>query len=309
MTQELHVVLGAGPLGRSVVEALAVQGKPVRVVNRSGPVAEPPAGVEWMTADLTSPADLDRVLAGATHVYQCAQPAYAHWLEDFVPMQAGMVDAAGRAGAKLILGDNLYMYGPVDGPVDESLPYQHGGKKIKARALMAEYAFEAHEAGKVQVTAGRASDFFGPWVLSSAAGDRVFPALLSGKAAQFIGPLDVPHTWNYIGDFGRALVLLGSREEAFGRAWHLPGAVLTQRQFAQKAAEVAGVEAQVGTMPPFMFNVLKLFVPILKELEETAYQFANPWIIDSSDFEETFGMTATPIEEALKVTVEWYRGR
>ncbi len=307
MTQELHVVLGAGPLGRSVFEALTAQGKPTRVVNRSGRVAGAPESVEWMTGDLTSPADLDRLFDGATHIYQCSQPAYENWLEEFVPMQAGMVDAAARAGAKLILGDNLYMYGPVDGPVTESLPYQHIGKKVKARALMAEYAFEAHAAGKVQVTAGRASDFFGPWVLSSAAGDRVFPALLDGKAAQFIGPLDVPHTWNYINDFGRALV--GSREAAFGRAWHLPGTVLTQRQFAEKAAEAAGVEAKVSTMPPFMFNLLKRFVPILRELEETAYQFAQPFVVDASDFEETFGMTATPIEEALKDTVDWYRGR
>ncbi len=33
----------------------------------------------------------------------------------------------------------------------------------------------AHGAGPVRVTLGRAADFFGPRVLNSALGDRVFP--------------------------------------------------------------------------------------------------------------------------------------
>ena len=33
---------------------------------------------------------------------------------------------------------------------------------------------------------------------------------------------DVSHTYAYIGDFGRALVLLGEAEQAFGQAWHVP---------------------------------------------------------------------------------------
>ena len=53
---ELHVVFGAGPLGRSVVEELVRRGKTVRVVSRSGKMAEAPQGVEPAAGDLSDPA-------------------------------------------------------------------------------------------------------------------------------------------------------------------------------------------------------------------------------------------------------------
>ena len=37
------------------------------------------------------------------------------------------------------------------------------------------------------------------------------------------------------------------------------------------------------------------------------YEFEKPFVVESSKFERTFGVQATPIEEAIKVTVAWYR--
>ena len=37
-----------------------------------------------------------------------------------------------------------------------------------------------------------------------------------------MGRPDTPHSYSYVPDIGRNLVLLGSRPEAFGRVWHLP---------------------------------------------------------------------------------------
>jgi hypothetical protein len=37
------------------------------------------------------------------------------------------------------------------------------------------------------------------------------------------------------------------------------------------------------------------------------YEFEKPFIVDSSRFEQTFGMQPTPIGEAIKATVAWYR--
>ena len=100
---------------------------------------------------------------------------------------------------------------------------------------MSETALAAHRAGKVQVTLGRGSDFFGPWAVDSGFGDRVFYPALAGKAASFGGKLDLPHTATFIGDFGKALVMLGERDEALGQAWHVPSdrPQITQRQFAE----------------------------------------------------------------------------
>ena len=37
------------------------------------------------------------------------------------------------------------------------------------------------------------------------------------------------------------------------------------------------------------------------------YEFEKPFVVDSSKFERTFGVVATPIADALKTTVAWYR--
>jgi hypothetical protein len=39
---------------------------------------------------------------------------------------------------------------------------------------------------------------------------------------------------------------------------------------------------------------------------EMAYEFEKPFVVDSSKFEQAFGMKATPIQEAIKATVAWY---
>jgi nucleoside-diphosphate-sugar epimerase len=69
-------------------------------------------------------------------------------------------------------------------------------------------------------------------VLASAAGEQVFGRAVEGKSAQVAGDPDQPHTYTYVPDIGKGLVILGEREEALGQAWHLPSPeTLTTREF------------------------------------------------------------------------------
>jgi len=46
----------------------------------------------------------------------------------------------------------------------------------------------------------------------------------------------------------------------------------------------------------------------VRELRETAYQFREPFVIDSSKFERAFGhFDTTPHPEAVDRTVRWFR--
>lgn len=232
----LHVVFGAGPLGRAVVNELVRRGRAVRVVSRSGQMPEAPQGVELVAGDLYNPAVVRELTQGAAVAYQCAQPHYHEWPQKFPPLQAAILEGLSGSGIKLVIGENLYMYGDTGGrPLTEDLPYAAKTRKGQTRAAMSEAALAAHRAGRVPVALGRGSDFFGPWALGSSHGERVFYPALAGKTASFGGKLDLPHTATYIEDFGRALVLLGEREEALGQAWHVPNdrPQITQRQFAE----------------------------------------------------------------------------
>jgi len=175
-------------------------------------------------------------------VYNCTNAPYTEWVEKFPPMMAGIIEGVGAVGAKLVFGDNLYMYGPVSEPMREDMPYKATGRKGRTRAQMAEALMAAHRSGKVRATIGRASNFYGPGVTDSVMGEGVFAAALNGKPAQILGDPDALHTYTFIDDFAKGLITLGAREEALGETWHIPSAeTLTARQF------VEAVFAEVGT--------------------------------------------------------------
>jgi nucleoside-diphosphate-sugar epimerase len=307
---ELHVVLGTGAIGRAVAEELVRRGQTVRMVNRSGKLAEAPAGVEVVASDLYDPANVRAVTQGAQVVYQASQPNYNEWPQKFPPLQGTIIDGLTGRNAKLVIVENLYMYGPTNGtPMTEDMPHHAHTRKGRTRSEMSMAALAAHRAGKVRVAIARGSDFFGPWGLSSTMGERVFYPLLAGKPAQVTGRLDVPHTHTFTRDFGKALVILGERDDADGQAWHVPNDMprITQGDLIRMIAEEAGVEPKMSGMGKFMMWIGGLFVPEARETVEMMYEFDQPFIVDSSKFEKAFGMKATPIKEAVKETVAWYK--
>ena len=307
---ERHVIFGTGPLAQATMRALLKRGKTITMVNRSGKrPADVPAGVEVTAGDAYNPEFTRSVTKGAAVVYQCAQPEYHQWTTLFPSLQASILEGAAANGAKLIVGENLYMYGDTDGqPLHEGLPYAAHTRKGKVRAEMANALLEAHRAGKVQVAMGRGSDFYGPGVLGSAFGERTIIPLLQGKPAEAIGSLDQPHTFTYISDFGEALAILGERDEALGQAWHVPNPpTLTQRELIKLFFNEAGLEPKFSVMGKFMLRLGGLFIPAAKEMVEMAYEFEKPFQVDASQFVTAFGDIATPHERAIRETIAWYR--
>ncbi|RPJ20989.1 MAG: NAD-dependent epimerase/dehydratase family protein [Chloroflexi bacterium] len=305
-----HVVLGTGAIGRAVMEELVRHGESVRMVNRSGKMDEVPAGVEVIASDLYDQAKVREVTRGAKVVYQASQPNYNQWPEKFPLLQKSIIDGLTGSTAKLVLVENLYMYGDTDGePMTESTPYHAHTRKGKARGEISRAAFHAHEEGRLRVTAARGGNFFGPWGTGSTMGARAFYPLLRGKPAQLIGRTDLPHSHTYVKDFGTALVILGERAEADGQTWHVPNDMpgITQGELVRMFAEEAGVEPKMSSLGKLMMSIGGLFIPEARETIEMMYEFDKPFIVDSSKFEKTFGMKATPMRAAIRETVSWYK--
>jgi hypothetical protein len=72
-------------------------------------------------------------------------------------------------------------------------------------------------------------------------------------------------------------------------------------------AQEAGVEPKMSSMGRTMMAIGGLFIPEARETVEMMYEFEKPFIIDSSKFEKTFGLKATPMREAIRETVAWYK--
>lgn len=283
--------------------ALAARGVTPAVVTRSG-TAVP--GAQSLTADISDPAQAAAALAGAQVVFQCTSPAYHQWPAQFPALQASVVDAAASAGALLVVAENLYGYGPGTGLLTEDRPLTAATRKGAVRARLWQDLAAAHQAGRLRVVAGRASDFYGPGVgAGSVAGDRFFGALVRGKPAGVLGDPDRLHTYTYIGDFGEALAALSETESTWGRAWHVPSApAVTTRSFAAQAADLAGRGTpRLRRLPAWQLRVAGLAVPAVREMPEMLYQFEQDWVVDHSAYAAAVGGRATPMRTALAATV------
>lgn len=301
------VVLGAaGGIGSHVVEALLATGRAVRAVTRT-PVPLPD-GAEARVADLRDPAALRAAVAGAEVVVHAAQPPYTRWAREFPPLTAAIADAA--EGTRLVFADNLYGYGPVDGPLTEDLPGAATDAKGRVRVAMAEDLLRRHAEGRLEVVIGRASDYFGPRGTGTVAGEAMVPAAIRGATVRVTGRPDVPHSWSYLPDVGRALALLA--DAPAGRVHHLPvGPPCSQQELADAFARAAGHErARVSALPGPLHRVLALGHPMLRELLGTRYQFTAPFVVDDGRFRREVGpFVPTPLDEAAAATVAWFRGR
>lgn len=302
-----NVVFGTGPLGLAVARRLAASARRVRLVNRSGK-AHAPYEAEVVAADVTDPMAARRVCAGAAVVFHCASGPYGRWAKTLPPIMNGIIEGAAAAGARLVYGDNLYMYGPVDGPIREELPHRPIGPTTRVRAQVAATLMDAHASGRVRVSIGRASDFYGPHVHQSKAGDGMFARALAGKPAQTLGDPDALHTYTYIDDFAAALITLADRDEAPGEVWHVPSAdTVTTRQFIEMLFQRIQQPVRLQGVPTLAITVLGLFIPALRAVKETLYQSQRPWVVDHSKFARAFGSQPTPHEQAIAETVAWFQ--
>jgi nucleoside-diphosphate-sugar epimerase len=304
-----HVVLGAGAVGMAIAEAVVRRGESVRVVNRSG-LREPTAGVQSAVGDVTDPAFAATATRGARVVYQALNPPYHRWAHEFPGLQAAAVAAAEQAEARLVVMDNVYMYGRAAGrPFTEDRAFNAHTRKGRVRAQMAHDLMAERDAGGVQITVGRASDFFGPRAgEQSLIGDWVIPPALAGKAASVMGDPDMPHTYTFIPDIGENLVRLGELDQALGRVWHLPSPeTRTTREAVGMVFAAAGTQPRMKVTPAWQMRMLGLVNRTVREINEMRYEFDEPFIVDSSRAETELGLRATPLAEAIEQTVRWYR--
>jgi nucleoside-diphosphate-sugar epimerase len=303
-----HVVFGAGQIGTHVAGQLLDSGNDVVVVSRTG--RNVPSGTRAISGDLTKAEFATTAAAGASVIYFCLNaPNFHSWPEEFPPLQRAAMQAAMETGARLVVLENLYSYGPTGGQIlTEDLPARATSAKARTRIEMTNELLEAHRRGNLDVAIGRASDFFGPGVTQSAFGEQVMRPALTGKRAQVMGNPDKRHSYSYAPDVAKGLIALGTPQAASGQIWHLPIAeTLTTREFVNWIYATADHRTRLTAAGRTALGLIGLVKPELKELRHTLYQFTEPWVVDDTKFRTTFGDISTPLGSAIESTLHWYR--
>jgi nucleoside-diphosphate-sugar epimerase len=303
----VHVVLGgSGAAGSAILAALRAAGLPARGVNRSGRPGHVPAGIDWQVADLADPTALARALSGAATVYMAAQPPYHRWPQEFPAMLEAVLAATAAQGARLVMVDNLYAYGPGASPMRESTPQRARDPKGRTRAALADMLLAAHRAGLVEVVIGRASDYFGPDAENSGITALAIEPVTGSGSLRWVGSLDAPHSCAFVPDIARAFVLLGTAEGVTGRTWHLPHApAITGAQFLALVNEALPAPRRTACVGVGMLRLAAPFHRISRETLSIAYQWTQPFVVDDSDFRARFpDFTVTPMGRAVRETVD-----
>ncbi len=306
----VHVVFGAGQIGPLLAERLIGAGKQVRVVRRSAG-AVPVAGAEVVRGDAMDAAFCAEAARGAEVVYHCMNTPYSArvWRETLPRLQANLVAAAGRAGARLVVLDNVYALGRTGGrPMNEDTPPNPCSRKGALRAELHEALRAATRRGDVRAAVGRASDFYGPNAGNSMLGERLLRQLVAGKPGQVLFDPDIPHTYHYSRDVAAGLATLGLDASADG-LWMLPCAPArpSGELVGLLAAALGSPDARISRMPPLLFRSAALVVPLLRELQEMMYQFEEPFVVDAARFRARFGVDGTPLATGAVETAAWAR--
>lgn len=308
MANSTHTVIGAGQIGRLLASHLAAEGASVRLVHRGHTAsAETPKGVTWMAGDARDAALMAEACAGAQAVYNCACPRdYARWEGQIQELFRGVWSAAARAGARLVQLDNLYMYGrPPSVPFNESTPETPASNKGELRRALAEELLDLERRGTLDVAIGRASDFIGPHLPSTAVFRAATLETLKRGGRVFVpGNPDAPHAYSYVRDVVRGLAALGHHPAASGRVFFLPVVNTgSTRDLLSVMAERAGTRVRVSGSPTWLFRAAGLVSPLMRALAEMNYLFEVPFVPDDRAIRETLGVTHTPLDEVIAHTL------
>jgi nucleoside-diphosphate-sugar epimerase len=93
-----------------------------------------------------------------------------------------------------------------------------------------------------------------------------------------------------------------------GQVWHVPNpeTITTREVIALIYAEL-GKPPRMNAVVRTMLRIVGVFVPGARETVEMLYEFEEPFVVDNSKYVQTFGNHATPIREAIRQTVAWYK--
>lgn len=287
----MQTILGAGGvIAHSLQQQLLSQNIPLRLVRRqAGPA---PAEAESRSADLLNAQAVAEAVAGSEVVYLTPGLTYNArlWAAQWPVVMQNTIAACEKAGAKLVFFDNVYAYGLVNGSMTENTPYAPVSKKGKIRAQIANRLQGAMQAGEIQGMLVRAADFYGPNNPNSFVHQMIFKRMVAGKSAQIMVSAEMPHTFTFTPDAGRALALLGQTPDAYGQIWHLPApaAPISLGEMTALVADKLGLKAKSQIVTKGMLRVLGWFSPLIRENQEMLYQFENPYVFNSDKFKKRF---------------------
>ncbi|RKR45912.1 NAD-dependent epimerase/dehydratase family protein [Paraburkholderia sp. BL17N1] len=306
VTGKVGLFGAAGAAGQIIAAALSAAGRDYRVVGRSRAPLEAAFGhdphAEIVTWNPDDPASIRAASQDLQTVIYLVGVPYDQFAAHPPLMERTLAGVTAAGVERFILIGTVYPYGRARGnPIRENHPREPHTFKGQMRLAQENLVLAAHGRDGLPTLVLRLPDFYGPKIERSLL-NGVFEAAATGKRAQVIGPVDVPHEFIYLPDIGPVVEKLTRTPEAYGRWWHLAGAgTITQREVARQAYALAGRQPKLMVAGKTLLRVFGLFSPLMRELVEMNYLMTEPLVLDDSALTELIGpIVRTSYEEGIR---------
>lgn len=305
-----HTILGAGgSIGNTLTNVLLKSNESVRLVSRSNYSFK---GVESYNADISSYEETSNSIEGSDIVYLLAGLPYDRksWSELWPAIMKNVIDACKKHDAKLIFFDNVYMYGKVEGKMNESTPYFPSSVKGEIRATVANMLNNEMKRNNFRAMIARSADFYGPYATnSSVLYFLAIDKMMKNKKAQWLADDTKLHSFTYTLDCARAINLLWKNAECSQQVWHLPtqSPALTGNALITLIANELGVEPNYTVLKKWMLKIVSLFDKTVYESLEMIYQSEFDYQFDSNKFNDYFNFKPTSYEVGIHERIEFYK--
>jgi dihydroflavonol-4-reductase len=314
---------GTGFVGGAVLRRLISEGRAVRALARSGPGLDLVTGLgaEAVAGNILDPDSLSRAIDGCRVVFHCAgvntmcQADPSPMFRANVEGSVNVVRAAAEAGVTRVV------YTSSAAAIGEALGVVGTEETVHRGFYLSHYERSKHEA-ELAVLAEAASLGVDLVCLNPASVQG--PGRVGGTARILLGYLSGRLRWAvdttlslvFVDDCAAAHLLAEGRGLA-GRRYLVSGSTLTVGEAAATLAKAAGIEGHVRFLPGWVVSAAAVPVWLGSRLTrrqsplcpEMARVLRHGAAYDGLRAERELGVAYTPLEDWLRVTVDWYRER
>lgn len=302
----MQTILGAGgSIGVELAKILPAYTDAIRLVSRTPQKIN--AGDELFPANITNAAEVDKAVKGSEVVYLTVGFPYRLkiWQERWPATMRNVIDSCKKHNARLVFFDNVYMYDrDYLQHMTEETPVRPTSKKGAIRQQIADMLMNEVKHGNLTALIARAADFTNG--RSSVLHQLVTDNLLKGKKANWLVNANKVHNFTFVSDAAKGTAILGNTPDAFNQVWHLPtdATKLTGRQWIELLAAELNTKPRYSILSKAMLGLLGIFMPVLKEIKEMAYQYDRDYFFDSSKFNQRFSYIPVTAKNAARLIIQ-----
>ncbi|MCJ8165770.1 NAD-dependent epimerase/dehydratase family protein [Pontibacter sp. E15-1] len=303
---------GTGSIGYAFAQELLRQHEPVTLLVRNRQKAEKLFGshptLQLVTGDAQDAALLRKLGATATHIFHGINYPYAQWKGHMEAVTQNILEAAEQNKATVLFPGNIYNFGLAT-PITEDTPAVPTTRKGAIRERLEQMLRQAAEAGKCRVINLRMPDFWGPNVMNEGIAP-IFTGALRGKPMPWLYRNDIPHQLVYTPDAARVFYELVKLQPAAPYAlYNFAGEVVPSiKAWQTQIAKEAGTAPKHKLFPGWLFTLMGLFSPNMREITEMGYLWDNTLLLNDDKLRHTLPrLPHTPMPQAIQETLAWHK--